>query len=123
MLVKATREGLIGRKTASGWKVNSSVPFVALPSSAALRQLVRVTNPINRKSIIALVLDIGPWNIDDDEYVFGDSRPQSETGTDKSGRETNKAGIDLGEYVWKYLEMKDNTNVYWEFLNPNIGGK
>lgn len=123
MLVKATREGLIGRKTASGWRVSSSVPFVALPSNAALRQLVRVTNPINRKSIIALVLDIGPWNIDDDEYVFGDSRPQSETGIDKSGRETNKAGIDLGEYVWKHLEMKDNTNVYWEFLNPNIGGK
>lgn len=116
MLVKATREGLVGGKTSTGWKVNTIVPYVALPSTAALRQWVRVTNPANGESIKALVLDVGPWNVEDDEYVFQGSRPQSESGVDKFGRVTNKAGIDLGEYVWKKLGMKDNTDVDWEFI-------
>jgi hypothetical protein len=115
MLVKATREGLIGDITFTGWKINTVVPFVALPSKAAVRLWVIVVNPLNNKSIKALVLDIGPWNEDDDEYVFGGARPQAESGVDKSGRPTNKAGIDLGEAVWKALDMKDNTNVDWKF--------
>lgn len=116
MLVKATREGLIGGKTSSGWRINTTVPFVALPSTAALRQWVKVTNPINGKSIKALVLDVGPWNTEDDEYVFNGARPQAETGIDKSSRKTNKAGIDLGEAVWNHLDMKSNTKVNWEFV-------
>lgn len=116
MRVKATREGLIGGETATGWRVNVHVPFVALPSKAALRQWVRVTNPANGLSIEALVLDIGPWNVSDDEYVFGGERPQAESGIDKFKRKTNKAGIDLGEFVWRSLDMKDNTEVEWEFI-------
>lgn len=116
MIVKATREGLVGGKTSTGWKVNNIVPFVALPSSAALRLWVRVTNPENGESIKALVLDVGPWNTDDDVYVFQGFRPQSESGIDKQGRKTNNAGIDLGEYVWNYLDMKNNTEVDWEFI-------
>lgn len=116
--VKATREGLVGEKTASGWRINTAVPFVALPSDAALRQRVRVTNPTNGKSIVALILDVGPWNVSDDEYVFGNGtvRPQAESGTDESGRATNGAGIDLGERVWNALEMTDNGLVQWEFV-------
>ncbi len=117
MIVKATREGLVGQKTSTGWRINNIVPFVALPSEAALRQWVIVTNPANGKSIKALVLDVGPWNIDDDAYVFGTARPQSETGMDKFKRHTNYAGIDLGEFVWNYLGMKDNGNVDRKFLN------
>jgi hypothetical protein len=116
MKVKATREGLIGGRTASGYIVDVVVPFVALPSKSALGRHVRVTNPVNGKSCIAVVLDIGPWNVADDDYVFRGERPQSETGVDKWGRKTNKAGIDLGEKVWKLLEMKDNTEVEWEFV-------
>lgn len=115
MKVKATREGLIGKKTAIGWKINNLVPFVALPSEIALRQWVRVTNPLNGRSILALVLDVGPWNINDDGYVFGSDRPQAESGVDTLGRITNKAGIDLGQFVWVSLGMKDNGEVEWEF--------
>ena len=61
----------------------------------ALHKFVRVTNPANGKSTLAQVLDIGPWNTDDDAYVFGGSRPQAESGTDTRGRQTNGAGIDL----------------------------
>ena len=116
MRVKSTREGLTGQKTATGWHINGSVPFVALPSDAALRQWVHVTNPANGKSITALVLDVGPWNEHDDAYVFGGQRPQAESGTDTFGRTTNGAGIDLGEVVWSALGMTDNTEVEWSFV-------
>jgi hypothetical protein len=124
--VKATREGLLGQKTSVGWRINNSTPFVALPSGAALRQWVVVTNPLNNKSIAALVLDIGPWNENDDAYVFdlsGKTRPQAESGIDTFGRKTNGAGIDLGEKVWNQLEMTDNSSVSWRFLVPFGGDK
>lgn len=116
MRVKATREGLAGQKTASGYRVESEVPFVALPSNAALRLWVKVTNPRNNKSIKALVLDVGPWNEHDHAYVFGGARPAAESGVDTRGRKTNGAGIDLGEKVWIALGMKDNGPVEWAFV-------
>lgn len=113
--VKATREGLLNAKTATGYHVDTLVPFIALPSDAALRQRVRVTNPANGKSIVALVLDIGPWNTHDNAYVFGGARPQAESGVDLFGRKTNGAGIDLSERVWSALGLTDNASVSWEF--------
>lgn len=132
--VKATREGLIGGKTSSGYRVDTAVPFVALPSTAALRLWVRVFNPANNKSCRALVLDVGPWNEKDHAYVFqpatlkrdgigfsreapgsSEVRPLAEVGIDAFGRVTNKAGIDLGEAVWNALGMTDNSDVMWEF--------
>lgn len=130
--VKATREGLIGGKTASGYIVDTVVSFCALPTPHALGRHVRIRNPLTNKSCIAQVLDVGPWNIKDEAYVFqraamttadymkspemGEIRPQAETGTDLFGRKTNKAGIDLSESVWRALDMKDNGNVSWEFI-------
>lgn len=126
--VKATREGLLGGRTASGYVVDRIVPFVALPSTRALNRFVKLYNPANGLSCYAIVLDVGPWNggvvvkndiqiqTNDDNYVFGNGRPQAESGMDKRGRKTNGAGIDLGEAVWKKLGMKDNTSIEWEFL-------
>ena len=115
MTVKATREGLIGQRTASGYVIDTIVPFVALPSTRAIGKAVRVL--ANERSVIAIVLDVGPWNISDDAYVFGGQRPQAESGKDLSGRPTNGAGIDLGEKVWGALGMADNGNVDWEFVS------
>ena len=116
MTVKSTREGLTGAVTASGYRIDAFVPFVALPSERALGQFVRVTNPANGKTCLAVVLDVGPWNTHDDAYVFQGQRPQAETGVDIWGRPTNHAGIDLGERVWKALEMEDNTDVEWVLI-------
>src|SRR5690242_9515228 len=107
MRVKATREGLIGQKTASGYVIDTCVPFVALPSTTALFRAVKVTNPKNGYSCYALVLDVGPWNTYDKAYVHGGERPAAESGRDEKGRETNGAGIDLGEFVWLKLRMCD----------------
>lgn len=113
--VFATREGLVGRTTAIGWPIDYRVPFVALPSIKALYRAILLFNPANGLTCEALVLDVGPWNTHDDAYVFGDARPQAETGTDAFGRPTNKAGIDLGEYVFKKLQLHDNGEISWRF--------
>lgn len=113
--VRATREGLIGNFTASGYRVDRVVPFVALPSTKALGKFVRIR--ANGKECIAIVLDVGPWNEHDDEYVFHGARPGAESGKDSRGRKTNGAGIDLGEAVWHKLGMTGNTDVEWEFIN------
>lgn len=128
--VKCTREGLGGETTASGYVIEKDVPFVALPSKAALHLWVQVTNPLNGKSIRALVKDIGPHYTNDHAYVFQDAtipgfhgegdttvvsvtqiRPKAERS--KTG---NKSGIDLGEAVWAALGLKDNTLVSWQFI-------
>ena len=116
MLVKATREGLVGQTTAIGWKIDTVYPFVALPSHKALGMWVKITNPLNQKTCCAQVMDVGPFNTADDAYVFGGQRPQSELGRSISDLGTNNAGIDLGEKVWNLLSMKDNTQVIWEFV-------
>src|SRR6266496_1282126 len=126
---KATREGLAGGKTSTGYRIDPHVPFVALPSTAALRLWLRIHNPANNKVVRALCLDTGPWNTDDHAYVFQPAtldhigltvppdtiRPQAESGHDTRGRKTNGAGIDLGERVWHDLGLTDNAEVCWQF--------
>jgi hypothetical protein len=114
--VKATREGLIGGRTASGYIVETHVPFVALPSVHALRRCLRVLKLSPNGDILAsctaMVLDVGPHYTDDDDYVFHGARPRAETQPGGNG-----AGIDLSEYVWKKLGMTDNGPISWEFLD------
>lgn len=138
--VKATREGLLGKSTASGYHIDLAVPFVALPSTRALGMFVRLRNPLNARTALAIVLDVGPWNEHDDAYVFQpatdsrmqdamlpERRPAAEQGehvvyfngkpyqrTDLA--KVNRAGIDLGEKVWHQLGMSGNTDIEWEFV-------
>lgn len=117
MRVRATREGLVGKPTATGYIIDRCVPFVALPSTRALYRAVMIANPANGKSCEAMVLDVGPFNEHDDDYVFDGARPIAESGQSVSGKGTNGAGIDLGEKVWNLLGMTDNGPVDWEFLS------
>lgn len=116
MTVKCTREGLLGQVTASGYRIDAVVPFVALPSRKALQRFVRLTNPATGASCLAVVLDIGPFNTNDDAYVFDGARPQAESGTSVSGVGTNGSGIDLGERVWHALGYTDNGQCEWSFI-------
>lgn len=119
-IVKATREGLVGRRTATNAIVDIMVPFVALPCVAALHQWIDVRSLVTGATCRAIVLDVGPWNTQDAAYVYGSARPQAENGIDKTGRVTNGAGIDLGEYVWQALQLRDNSLVEWEFCMPAL---
>lgn len=110
--ILATREGLIGRQTAfHGWLISPLVPFVALPCVHALGRAIIVRNELNGRTVEALVLDVGPHYTDDDAYILRGERPRVESEIHPS----NRAGIDLGEYVWHALGMQDNGLVSWEF--------
>ena len=122
MQVLATREGLTGKRTATGWIIDDHVAFCALPSRKALHRHVRITNLKNGATAIAEVLDVGPWSEEDDGYVFNQRRPMAEfnqrkmLGKPVEKHHTNGAGIDLGEKVWNVLDMQDNSEVDWEFV-------
>ena len=68
----ATREGLVGRTTASGHLITDNDHFVALPSRKALNKTVIVS--YRGKTVTAPVLDIGPWNRDDAWWEVGAAR-------------------------------------------------
>lgn len=52
MIVKATREGLLGHGTASGYIIDRVVPFVALPSTKAIGRFVKVESEPGRLGIL-----------------------------------------------------------------------
>lgn len=68
----ATREGLVGRRTANGHRIQPRDRFVALPSWSVLSSLggnefqVRVT--YRDQSVVLPVWDVGPWNTRDDYW-------------------------------------------------------
>lgn len=67
------------------------------------------------KSVVCEIIDVGPWNINDPYWETG-SRPQAETGTDNTGRHTNKAGIDLTPAAAQAIGLNGLGKVDWEFV-------
>lgn len=89
---------------------------VALPDRfTGKRPQVRVINPLNGKSAICDIVDVGPWNISDPYWQTG-ARPQAESGTDQRGRNTNLAGIDLTPAAARALGIDGKGKVDWEFV-------
>ena len=125
------------QETASGKWLGDDFLGVALPSRGALYR--RVVVNYGGKVIYAECRDIGPWCIDDDEYVFGEARPRAEIYVGKycpvkkggTGHATvpdgyggwiavhtsNGAGIDLFPATGVALGIRSNTNVQvdWSF--------
>src|SRR5579872_3886348 len=119
----ATREGLIGRSTASGHVITANDHFVALPSKKALNHDVTVA--YHGKTVSAPVLDVGPWNRDEAWWASGAARGQFQDlpqfvpevwaayangyngGRDATGRlVTFPAMIDLSDGVYADLGMQ-----------------
>jgi hypothetical protein len=80
------------------------------------RPTVRVTNPANGKSVVARIVDVGPWNTNDPYWESG-GRPQAESGIDRSGRTTNRAGIDLTPGTARAIGINGKGKVNWEFTD------
>lgn len=94
---------------------------VALPSRVANpRPKVRVTNPASGRSIVCTIVDVGPWNTDDPYWENG-GRPQAESGTDRRGRDTNHAGIDLTPAAARAIGINGKGKVDWEFVGAAAG--
>lgn len=131
--IYATREGLVGNKTANGHIIQSRDHFVALPSSQPLNCLgcrtytVTLQNPANgRTSSNQPVWDVGPWNTKDNYWhlprlMWTDlarGLPEAQAayqngyngGRDEFGRTVaNPAGIDLADGTfWDDLGMVGN---------------
>jgi hypothetical protein len=96
----------------TGRRIDDIVVGVALPARLPNTK-VRVHS--GGKSIIAVVVDIGPWNTDD-PYWEARKRPQAESGIDMRGRHTNKAGIDLTPAAARMLGIDGKGTVNWEFV-------
>ena len=96
--------------------IDDNAPGVALPFHFPdPRPDVRVTSKTG--SVVCKIVDIGPWNINDPYWQNG-TRPQAETGTDTTGRKTNKAGIDLTLAAAKALKIDGKGLVDWDFVTP-----
>jgi hypothetical protein len=95
------------------------------------RPRVRVRNRANGREVVCTLDDIGPWNgarqgrgeemgangspLNDAYWLTEEGRPQAESGTDKRGRRTNKAGIDLLPAAAKAIGLNGKGFVDWRF--------
>lgn len=135
--VFATREGLVGRRTANGHLIQPRDRFVALPSWSVLspkgtsQYAVRLT--YNGRSVVVPVWDVGPWNTKDDYWNpsrrYSDlpvGRPMAHAaffdnyngGRDESGRAIRDPnGIDIADGTfWDDLGMTKSDYVLVTFL-------
>ena len=131
--IYATREGLVGNRTANGHTIVTRDHFVALPSSSVLNSLggttytVNLSNPSNGRSVNRVpVWDVGPWNTKDNYWAINRAefqdlprgKPEAQAayqdgyngGKDEFGRlVSNPAGIDLADGTfWDDLGMVGN---------------
>jgi hypothetical protein len=131
--VYATREGLVGNKTANGHVITSRDHFVALPSGTVLdcngcsTYTVNLYYPRTGKRVNNVrVYDVGPWNERDNYWhvpraeftSLAQGLPEAQAayqngfngGKDEFGRTvTNPAGIDLADGTfWDDLGMTGN---------------
>jgi hypothetical protein len=76
--IRATRQGMIGGRTANGYIIEPRARFVSLPSWRSLARKgsyeysVRIT--YRGRSAIAPVWDVGPYNVHDDYWSFDRER-------------------------------------------------
>lgn len=135
--IKATREGTTAEglrpKTAYGFLTDTD-KFVALPCTGLKGKWVEIVLPDGTRAVVP-VGDVGPWNGGgtrkeptkfDDPYWKTNSRPQAESGTDKRGRKTNKAGIDISQKLWEQMGLDPkagSTRVKWRFVDPPKDGQ
>lgn len=116
--ITATVFGGIGDPNSSAYDghfITDSELGVALPDRLKSRPKVRVFNSATGTSVDCDIVDVGPWNTDDPYWETGE-RPQAETGTDRRGRRTNLAGIDLTPAAAQAIGIPGKGKVDWEFI-------
>lgn len=112
--------GEVERSAYDNHRIGESEYAVALPARfPGARPKVAVTNPLNGKTVICTIEDVGPWNgiteAKSDRYWEKNGRPQAESGTDLNGRKTNKAGIDLSPAAARAIGINGMGRVNWNF--------
>jgi hypothetical protein len=75
----------------------------------------------NGRKVVTGVVDVGPWNTDDPNYVLGTARPMAESqfrngDVAQNGQvPTNPAGIDLTEPIANELGISGKGSVRWRY--------
>ena len=100
--------------TSNGYKENvrNIIPWVeehtyrekAWPNSLCKNRWIRII--YKERVCYAQWEDVGPYETDDWQYVFGGSRPKNSRG--------NGAGLDISPACLYYLGMTDNGLVHWQ---------
>lgn len=108
------------RSAYTGKTIDSTAPGAALPyhfpgTPPTIRVFCR------GKTVDCPIVDVGPWNTHDPYWDTG-ARPQAESGTDTTGRHTNRAGLDLTPGAWAALGKTGNLDavtdtVSWDFVS------
>ncbi|MCS6882641.1 MAG: hypothetical protein RMK84_17765 [Oscillochloridaceae bacterium] len=133
----ATREGLVGRRTANGHIIQPRDRFVALPSWTVLSprgsDKFRVRLTYQGRTVVVPVWDVGPWNTNDDYWNVNRrykdlpvGMPMAQAaflhgyngGRDERGRRIQDPnGIDIADGTfWDDLRMTRNDWVDVTFL-------
>jgi hypothetical protein len=94
--------------------IRASDQFVALPHRSALRRDVEIR--YGGRALVVPVMDVGPWNTDDDYWSTG-LRPAAERGRGTFRTPANRAGIDLSDATFALLGLRDNDWVEWRFVH------
>ncbi len=136
--VYATREGLVGHRTANGHRIQRRDRFVALPSWTVLNDRGKTDYQVRirhgGRSVVVPVWDVGPWNTRDNYWsakreMWRDlprGLPQAQAavehgyngGRDQFGRRPNLPnGIDIADGAfWEDLGLTDHAWVEVTFL-------
>jgi N-acetylmuramoyl-L-alanine amidase len=94
---------------------------VALPYKWKTTPRPKITVSGPRGEVTTDVVDLGPWNLDDVDYVLGDARPMVETqheeGTEAENGQvpSNDAAIDLTKPIADIVDISGKGKVKWRF--------
>jgi hypothetical protein len=108
---KGDQQSVAYADVSPGWPQRPGCALPALFSGS--RPRVRAFS--GARTVEMDIVDVGPWNINDPYWVTG-GRPQAESGTDRRGRKTNKAGIDLTPAAAAALGIDGMGVIDWELL-------
>lgn len=110
-----SEKGRIERSAYDGHIIGDDELCVALPARIPPPRPKVEVEAIGRK-VVCDIADIGPWNTDDAYWLREGGRPQAESGRDRRGRMTNRAGIDLSPAAAKAIGIDGKGFVNWRFV-------
>ena len=103
--------------------INDTTRGVALPYKWKETPRPRIVVKGPSGEIETEIVDLGPWNLDDQNYVLGAARPlaeeQHDEGTEAQNGQvpTNRAGIDLTPPIADAVGVSGKGSVSWRFAN------
>jgi hypothetical protein len=90
------------------------------------RPMVEIHNPSAGTTAICEIRDVGPWMIDDKDYVLGTARPVAEPAGSiipsgkNQGKTSNGAGIDVTPAAAAILGIEGKGTVHWRLLDMDL---